>query len=108
MPQRELNQRMMDTAIRIGQIEPTHCQRLVLLLSLLEDRTELELMLSAARHIRQKCLLKRWIEVVIAKHELEPTIAREGGEDLTNTGCEGNGPEIGRICGIICSRTLCQ
>ena len=75
---------VMHTAICIGQIQPTHCQCLVLGLSLIGDGGELQLMLSAAGSSRQEC---RWVEVLVEEHELQPAIAQKGGEDFADAWC---------------------
>ena len=59
-----------------------------------------------ARHRWHESLLQRRIEIVIDNHVPEPTIPKEGAEQLANAGCQHNRPEVGWIGGIICCRTL--
>ena len=66
-------------------------------LNLPEDRTELQLVLSAVRDIGQECLLKRWVEILVEEHKFQPPIVQEGGKNLANA-------EVGRVGSIFCSR----
>ena len=59
-----------------------------------------------ARHGRHESLVQRKIEVVVNNHVPEPTIPKEGGEQLDNAGCQRNWPEVGWIGGIICCRAV--
>ena len=51
-----------------------------------------------------ECFLDKPVQVAIGI--AEPTVSEDSGEQLTHTGCQYNGAEVGWGCGVICSRNL--
>ena len=68
--QRERDKVMMNTAKRVGQVQPADTERLTSLLSLPEDGKELRVMLQTARHAINEGLLGGCVQEVVAHHEL--------------------------------------
>ena len=101
MGQRERDKVMMNTAKRVGQVQPADTERLTSLLSLPEDGKELQVMLQTARHAINEGLLGGCVQEVVAHHERQPSSLHQAGEDLAYTRCQGDGAEVGRVGGVI-------
>ena len=63
-------------------------------------------MFDATRGGLHECFLDRPVQVAIGGHIAEPTVSEDSGEQLTHTGCQCSGAEVGWGCGVIRSRTL--
>ena len=106
--QRERDKVMMNTAKRVGQVQPADTERLTSLLSLPEDGKELQVMLQTARHAINEGLLGGCVQEVVAHCERQPSSLHQAGEDLAYTRCQGDGAEVGRVGGVIGCLLLAQ
>ena len=80
--QRERNKVVMNTAKRVGQVQPADTERLTSLLSLPEDGKELQVMLRTAKHTISEGLLGGCVQEVVAHHERQPSSLHQAGETL--------------------------
>jgi hypothetical protein len=61
---------------------------------------QFELMFLTSRDLTLECFLHTGIKKTIPKHVLIKAMFDDGGEDLTNAGCQGNWSEVLRVGGV--------
>ena len=106
--QRERDKVVMNTAERVGQVQPADTERLTSLLNLPEDGKELQVMLQTAKHAINEGLLGGCVQEVVAHHERQPSSLHQAGEDLADTWTVFRSAHVETVnCLISTVKTLC-